>query len=82
MLERHPRHLLFSPYNIVAHTHARGLHDLFDCSYPPRNASTAIGWALVPPVQGRSHLGPRRGLLCAPIPIAATAALRGGERRW
>ena len=43
MLERHPRHLLFSPYNIVAHTHAQGLHDLFDCSYPRRNASTAIG---------------------------------------
>ena len=43
MLERHPRHLLFSPYNVVAHTHAQGLHDLFGCSYPRRNASTAIG---------------------------------------
>ncbi len=43
LLERYPRHLLFSPYNAVAHTHAQGLHDLFDCSYPRRNASTAIG---------------------------------------
>ncbi|MHB8771779.1 MAG: radical SAM protein [Syntrophales bacterium] len=43
MRERHPRHVLFSPYNVVAHTHSRGLHDLFGCSYPRRNASTAIG---------------------------------------
>ncbi len=43
MLDRHPGHLLFSPYNAVAHTHARGLHELFSCPYPRRNASTAIG---------------------------------------
>ena len=43
MLDRYPRHVLFSPYNIVAHTHARGLHDLYGCSYPRKNESTAIG---------------------------------------
>ena len=43
MMDRYPRHVLFSPYNIVAHTHARGLHDLYGCSYPRRNDSTAIG---------------------------------------
>lgn len=43
MMDRHPRHVLFSPYNVVAHTHARGLHDLYGCSYPRRNDSTAIG---------------------------------------
>jgi len=43
MLGLYPRHLLFSPYNIAVHTHTRGLHDLFGCSYPRRNASTAIG---------------------------------------
>jgi MoaA/NifB/PqqE/SkfB family radical SAM enzyme len=43
MIDRYPRHLLFSPYNAVAHTHAQGLHELYRCSYPRRNASTAIG---------------------------------------
>jgi len=43
MLDRYPRHVLFSPYNAVAHTHALGLHDLYRCSYPRRNASTNIG---------------------------------------
>ena len=43
MMSRHPRHVLFSPYNAVAHTQEKGLHDLYDCSYPRKNASTAIG---------------------------------------
>jgi hypothetical protein len=43
LLERHPRHVLFSPYSAVAHTHAWGLHRLFSCSYPRANASTFIG---------------------------------------
>src|SRR3989339_2105989 len=43
MMDRYPRNVLFSPYNVVAHTHARGLHDLYGCSYPRRNDSTAIG---------------------------------------
>jgi MoaA/NifB/PqqE/SkfB family radical SAM enzyme len=43
MMARHPRHLLFSPYSAVAHTHALGLHDLYRCSYPRMNASTDIG---------------------------------------
>jgi hypothetical protein len=43
MMSRYPRHVLFSPYNAVAHTHRKGLHELYSCSYPRRNASTAIG---------------------------------------
>jgi hypothetical protein len=43
MMDRYPRHVLYSPYNVVAHTHAWGLHDLYGCSYPRRNDSTAIG---------------------------------------
>ena len=43
MMARHPRHILFSPYSAVAHTHALGLHDLYRCSYPRMNASTDIG---------------------------------------
>ena len=43
MMERYPRNVLFSPYNVVAHTHTWGLHDLYGCSYPRRNDSTAIG---------------------------------------
>lgn len=43
LLKRFDRHVLFSNYNIVAHTHALGLHDLFGCSYPRQNPSTDIG---------------------------------------
>ncbi len=43
VLQRYPRHLLFSPYSIVAHTHDLGLHDLYSCSYPRMNPSTDIG---------------------------------------
>jgi MoaA/NifB/PqqE/SkfB family radical SAM enzyme len=43
MMALYPRHVLFSPYNAVAHTHSRGLHDLYRCSYPRMNASMAIG---------------------------------------
>lgn len=43
MMDRYSRHVLYSPYNVAAHTHTRGLHDLYGCSYPRRNDSTAIG---------------------------------------
>jgi len=43
LLMAYPQHVLFSPYNAVAHTHRKGLHDLYSCSYPRRNASTDIG---------------------------------------
>jgi MoaA/NifB/PqqE/SkfB family radical SAM enzyme len=43
LLEEYPGNVLFSSYNAVVHTHARGLHDLFKCSYPRMNPSTAIG---------------------------------------
>ncbi|MBE0585149.1 MAG: radical SAM protein [Desulfofustis sp.] len=43
LLHDFPDTVLFSPYSIVAHTEALGLHDLFSCSYPRMNPSTAIG---------------------------------------
>ncbi len=43
LLEKYPDNLLFSPYNAVAHTHPRGLHDLFACAYPRKNPSTDVG---------------------------------------
>lgn len=43
LLARYPDNILYSPYNAVAHTHRLGLHDLFGCSYPRRNASTDLG---------------------------------------
>ncbi len=43
LLTAFPETVLFSPYNIVAHTHQQGLHSLFSCSYPRMNPSTAIG---------------------------------------
>ncbi len=43
LLAQYPGHVLFSHYNIVAHTHTQGLHDLFGCSYPRCNDSTDLG---------------------------------------
>ncbi len=43
LLAEYPETVIYSPYNIVAHTHERGLHDLYSCSYPRMNPSTAIG---------------------------------------
>lgn len=43
LLTEHPGTVLFSHYNIVAHTHEQGLHALFSCSYPRMNPSTAMG---------------------------------------
>jgi MoaA/NifB/PqqE/SkfB family radical SAM enzyme len=43
LLDRYPEHVLYSHYNIVAHTHNHGLHHLFGCSYPRQNPSTDIG---------------------------------------
>ena len=43
LLTEYPDTVIFSPYNIVAHTHEQGLHSLFSCSYPRMNPSTDIG---------------------------------------
>lgn len=43
LLERYPEEVLFSHYNIAAHTQPQGLHALYGCSYPRMNASTAVG---------------------------------------
>lgn len=43
LLEAHEPHVLFSPYNITAHTHPLGLHDLYSCSYPRCNPATTVG---------------------------------------
>jgi hypothetical protein len=43
LLTDYPQSVLFSAYNIVAHTHELGLHALYSCPYPRMNPSTAIG---------------------------------------
>jgi MoaA/NifB/PqqE/SkfB family radical SAM enzyme len=43
LLEKYPRHVLYSVYNAVAHTHAKGLHALFSCPYPRCNPSEDLG---------------------------------------
>ncbi len=43
LLAEYPETLLFSPYNIVSHTHTKGLHDLYACPYPRMNPSKAQG---------------------------------------
>ena len=43
LLNRYPEHVLFSHYNAVAHTHDKGLHDLFGCTYPRQNRTENVG---------------------------------------
>ncbi len=43
LLERYPQTVRFSWYSAMAHTHEKGLHDLFGCSYPRRNPSQDVG---------------------------------------
>jgi MoaA/NifB/PqqE/SkfB family radical SAM enzyme len=43
LLNKYPQNILFSVYNAVAHTHKKGLHDLYSCSYPRQNPSQDIG---------------------------------------
>jgi MoaA/NifB/PqqE/SkfB family radical SAM enzyme len=43
LLNKYPRNVLFSAYNAAAHTHKKGLHDLYSCSYPRQNPSQDIG---------------------------------------
>ncbi|WP_319521487.1 radical SAM protein [uncultured Desulfosarcina sp.] len=43
LLQRYPQTVLFSRYSAMAHTHEKGLHDLFRCSYPRQNPSTDVG---------------------------------------
>jgi len=43
LLRERPDTVLFSPYNIVAHTHTYALHDLYACPYPRMNPSKAQG---------------------------------------
>ena len=43
MLNQYPDNVIYSPYNIVAHTHNHALHALFSCSYPRMNPSTDLG---------------------------------------
>jgi len=42
-MSQYPECVLFSWYNTVAHTHRRGLHELYSCPYPRMNPSTALG---------------------------------------
>jgi hypothetical protein len=43
LLAKHPRHVLYSAYNAVAHTHTRGLHALYNCPYPRCSTSEDVG---------------------------------------
>ena len=43
LLEKYPETVLFSWYSAMAHTHEKGLNDLFGCTYPRQNPSTDVG---------------------------------------
>jgi hypothetical protein len=43
LLSRDPDRVLFSPYSAVAHTHRKGLHELYSCLYPRMNPSRDPG---------------------------------------
>ncbi len=42
-LKAYPETVLFSPYNVVAHTHPCSLNELYACPYPRMNPSKAQG---------------------------------------
>jgi MoaA/NifB/PqqE/SkfB family radical SAM enzyme len=43
LLERFPKHVLFSHYNAVAHTHEKSMYELFSCPYPRVNKQANLG---------------------------------------
>ena len=43
LMAQYPKHVIYSFYNIMAHTHPLGLHALYGCSYPRQNNSTDVG---------------------------------------
>ncbi len=43
ILDKYPENTLYSTYNAVAHSHEKGLHEVFTCSYPRVNPSSDIG---------------------------------------
>lgn len=43
LMKIYPESIWYSQYNVEAHTHRLSLHDLYSCSYPRMNTSTAIG---------------------------------------
>lgn len=43
LMSMYPDTVIFSHYNIVAHTHPLSLHGLYSCSYPRMNPSADIG---------------------------------------
>lgn len=43
LMAEFPETIIFSHYNIVAHTHKYALHDLYACSYPRMNKSENVG---------------------------------------
>jgi len=56
-LNKYPQNILFSAYNAVAHTHKKGLHDLYSCSYPRQNPSQDIGLGSLSGNTGRTLIG-------------------------
>ena len=74
LLNRYPDHVLFSHYNAVAHTHHKGLHDLYSCSYPRMNSSTDIGLGRSFR-QYRANLAWDRSVACC-VPDTACEACR------
>ncbi|MFH1152692.1 MAG: radical SAM protein [Pseudomonadota bacterium] len=42
-MDKYPDTIVFSHYNVLAHTHGRSLHDLFQCSYPRMNPAEDVG---------------------------------------
>lgn len=43
LLNKYPDNVLFSPYNAVAHTFKKSLHNVYSCPYPRMNPSRDIG---------------------------------------
>ena len=81
LLSLYPKHVLFSPYNIVAHTHVYGLHALYECTYPRMNPSTAIGLGRSFHSTARIFHGIEQWPAVFPIRIVKTADIMPPEAR-
>ena len=82
LLERHPGHVLFSPYSAVAHTHTLGLHDAVRLLVPAHERGCRRRPRPdVPTVPHRPDLGPRRILLRSGHRLRGLPSLRRRQRR-
>ena len=82
LLNKYPRNVLFSVYNAVAHTHKKGLHDLYSCSYPRRILRRISDWGGLSGNTGQILTGTGRLPAVCRIRIALIAGIMPPVPLW